>query len=86
LCELTEAAGEGQSPKISRKELKIRFLGTTEKTHNWRGFPGITLFAMPRLQTRVAVPAPRLYSNYESAWTWDIFLLSMLNEMVSASY
>ena len=25
-------------------------------------------------------------SNYESAWTWDIFLLSMLNEMVSASY
>src|SRR5207302_1657198 len=25
-------------------------------------------------------------SNYESAWTWDIFLLSMLDEMVSASY
>jgi hypothetical protein len=24
--------------------------------------------------------------NYESAWTWDIFLLSMLDEMVSASY
>lgn len=26
-----------------------------------------------------------LNSNYESAWTWDIFLLSMLDEMVSAS-
>ncbi|HVI78357.1 MAG TPA: hypothetical protein VM715_09345 [Candidatus Acidoferrum sp.] len=25
-------------------------------------------------------------SNYESAWTWDIFLLSTLDEMVSASY
>ena len=25
-------------------------------------------------------------SNYESAWTWDIFLLSILDEMVSASY
>ena len=24
-------------------------------------------------------------SNYESAWTWDIFLLSMLDEMVNLS-
>jgi len=27
-----------------------------------------------------------LCSNYESAWTWDIFCLFMLDEMVSASY
>jgi hypothetical protein len=56
-----------------------------EKSHNWRGFRGI---APPGLPTTSGI-SRRLRgvgnSNYESAWTWDIFLLSMLDEMVSAS-
>ncbi|HXF12741.1 MAG TPA: hypothetical protein VN517_06285 [Terriglobales bacterium] len=86
MCELTEAADKGQYPKISRKKLTINFLGRTDKIRNWRGFPGIPASVIAEeFRDDSPVPEPS-YSNYESAWTWDIFLLSTLDEMVSASY
>jgi hypothetical protein len=56
------------------------------ETEYWRGFHGIC-----RMLSSVTTGITRQLrgirnSNYESAWTWDIFLLSMVDEMVSASY